>query len=132
VRVPEVPVTVSVYVPAGVPVVAGVTVSVAVFVIVPRVAVTVKGVKAVTALVLTVNVALVLPKSRNTLAGTVAADALLERETLTPLLAPVTEDQSKVTVPVEEDPPVALLGLTVTPVSVGDPGPPPLPKLPQE
>jgi hypothetical protein len=126
---PEVPVNVSVYVPAGVP---PVTVSTAVFVIVPRVAVMVAGVEAVTALVFTVKVALVLPKSTNTLAGTVAAGALLERETLTPLLAPVTEDQSKVTVPVEEEPPVTLLGLTDTPVSVGDPGPPPLPKLPQE
>ena len=98
---PEVPVNVSVYVPAGVPPVPGVTVRTAVFVIVPRVAVMVAGVEAVTALVFTVKVALVLPKSTNTLAGTVAAGALLERETLTPLLAPVTEDQSKVTVPVE-------------------------------
>lgn len=55
---PEVPVNVSVYVPAGVP---GVTVSAAVFVDEPNVAVIVTGVEEVTALVLTVNVALVAP-----------------------------------------------------------------------
>jgi hypothetical protein len=95
---------------------AGVTVSVAVFVVVPRVAVMVTGVEAVTAVVFTVNVALVAPAATVTLAGTVAADALLERDTTAPLLG---AGPLRVTVPVEEEPPVTLLGLSVIEESVG-------------
>lgn len=58
---PELPVKVSVYVPAGVPAVAGFTVSAAVLLVPPNDAVIVTGVDAITALVVTVNVALALP-----------------------------------------------------------------------
>jgi len=76
-RFPEEPVSVSVYVAAGVP--AGVTVRVAVLTTPTSVAVMVTGVDALTALVLTVNVALAAPAGTLTLAGTVAADMLLVR-----------------------------------------------------
>ena len=78
----------------------------------------VTGVLAVTALVLTVKVALVAPPATVTLAGTVADAALLERYTVAPLGA----GPLRVTVPVEEDPPVTLVGLTPTDESVRDPG----------
>ena len=80
---PEVPVTVRVYVFAGVPD-GGVTVSNAVFITPTYEAVIVAGVLAVTELVFTVKVALLAPPATDTLAGTVAADALLERFTVTP------------------------------------------------
>lgn len=82
-RLPEVPVIVRVYVPAGVPA-GGFTVSEAVFIAPPYEAVIVTGVLAVTALVLTVKFALLAPVATVTLAGTVAAGALLERFTLLP------------------------------------------------
>lgn len=77
---PELPVTVRVYFPGGVPPVAGVTVSVAVFVVVPKVAVMVAGVEEVTAVVVTVKLAPTAPEATVTLVGTVAADLSLERE----------------------------------------------------
>jgi hypothetical protein len=76
-RFPEEPVSVRVYVAAGVP--AGVTVRVAVLTTPASVAVMVTGVDALTALVLTVNVALAAPAGTLTLAGTIAADMLLVR-----------------------------------------------------
>jgi len=79
----------------------------------------VTGVEVVTALVLTVKFALVAPAATVTLAGTVAAEALLERETRAPLPG---AGPLRVTVPVEEDPPVILVGLSATEDSVGDPG----------
>jgi hypothetical protein len=82
-RLPEVPVIVSVYVPAGVPA-GGFTVSEAVLVAPPYEDVIVTGVLAVTVLVVTVKFALLAPAATVTLAGTVAADALLERFTVAP------------------------------------------------
>jgi hypothetical protein len=82
-RLPEVPVIVSVYVPAGVPA-GGFTVSEAVFITPPYAAVIVTGVLAVTALVVAVKLALVAPAATVTLAGTIAAEALLERFTVAP------------------------------------------------
>ena len=76
----------------------------------------VAGVDMVTALVLTVNVALVAPAATVTLAGTVATDALLERFTTAP---PLGAGPLRVTVPVEEEPPVTLLGLSKTEDRVG-------------
>ena len=78
------------------------------------------GVEAVTALVLTENVALVAPAATVTLDGTVAELLLLERFTVAPPLgaAPV-----RVTVPVEEEPPFTLPGLSDTEDSTGDTGP---------
>jgi hypothetical protein len=110
--VPEVPVIVSVYVPAGVPpVVAGFTVSKMVLVVPPYEAEMVTGVAAVTALVVTVNVALVAPPATVTLAGTVAADTLLDRETIAP---PLGAAPLSVTVPVDGDPPFTAAGLSAT------------------
>ena len=77
------------------------------------------GVEVVTALVLTVKFALVAPAATVTLAGTVAAEALLERETRAPLPG---AGPLRVTVPVEGNPPVTLVGLSATEDSVGDPG----------
>ena len=66
----------------------------------------------VTALVLTVNVALLAPAATVTVAGTVAVDVLpLERETTAP---PVGAGPLSVTVPVEGDPPVTLVGFSVS------------------
>jgi hypothetical protein len=74
----------------------------------------------VTALVLTVNVALLAPAATVTLAGTVAVDVLvLERETAAP---PVGAGPLSVTVPVEGDPPVMLVGLSAIEESVAEPG----------
>jgi hypothetical protein len=108
--VPDVPVIVSIYVPAGVPpVVAGFTVSKVVLVVPPYEAEMVTGVAAVTALVVTVNVALVAPAATVTLAGTAAADALLDRETTAP---PLGAAPLSVTVPVDDAPPLTLVGLS--------------------
>src|SRR6267142_2427096 len=79
----------------------------------------VTGVEEVTALVLTVNVALVAPAGTVTLDGTVATPLLLESSTCAP---PVGAAPLSVTVPVEGDPPVTLVGLSATEESVGDPG----------
>src|SRR5437879_1615187 len=76
----------------------------------------VTGVEAVTALVFTENVALVDPAATVTLDGTVAEVLLLERLTVTP---PLGAAPLRVTVPVEGDPPVTLLGLSEIEVSVG-------------
>src|SRR6266478_3322047 len=76
----------------------------------------VTGVDAVTALVLTVNVALLAPAATVTLAGTVAVDVLLERETAAP---PLGAGPLSVTVPVEGDPPVTLVGFSVSEERVG-------------
>jgi len=72
----------------------------------------VTGVDVVTAVVFTVNVALLAPAATITVAGTVAADVLLlERETTAP---PVGAGPLSVTVPVEGDPPVTLVGFSVS------------------
>src|SRR6267143_1605007 len=72
----------------------------------------VTGVDVVTALVLTVNVALLAPAATVTVAGTVAVDVLpLIRETTAP---PVVAGPLSVTVPVEGDPPVTLVGFSVS------------------
>ena len=66
----------------------------------------------VTALVLTVNVALLAPAATVTVTGTVAAAVLpLIRETTAP---PVGAGPLSVTVPVEGDPPVTLVGFSVS------------------
>ena len=78
----------------------------------------VTGVDAVTALVLTVNVALLAPPATVTLAGTVAAVVLsLDRETAAP---PLAAGPLRVSVPVEGDPPVTLIGFSAIEESVGD------------
>src|SRR5713226_1788755 len=67
-------------------------------------------VDAATALVLTVNVALVTPAATVTLEGTVAAAVLLlESATVAP---PAGAAPLSVTVPVEEFPPVTLVGFS--------------------
>jgi hypothetical protein len=80
----------------------------------------VTGVDAVTALVLTVNVALLAPAAivtlAGTLAGTLAAPLLLESSTCAP---PVSAGPLSVTVPVEGDPPVTLVGFNVSEERVG-------------
>src|SRR2546422_9144570 len=68
-------------------------------------------VDAATALVLTGKVALVAPSETVTLAGTVAAALLLERETTAPSRG---AGARSVTVPVEERPPVTLVGLRLS------------------
>ena len=73
----------------------------------------------VTALVLTVNVALVAPAATVTLAGADAAETLLERVTCAP---PVGAAPLSVTVPVEGDPPVTLVGLSATEERVAELG----------
>ena len=80
----------------------------------------VTGVDVVTALVLTVNVALLAPAATVTLAGTVAVDVLLlVSVTAAP---PVGAGPLSVTVPVEGDPPVTLVGLSAIAESVAVPG----------
>jgi len=77
----------------------------------------VTGVDVATALVLTVNVALLAPAATITLVGTVAAALLpLERETVAP---PAGAGPLNVTVPVEGDPPVTLVGFSVSEERVG-------------
>jgi len=77
----------------------------------------VTGVEAATAKVVTVNVALVAPAGIVTLAGTVAAAVLsLERETTAP---PLRADALRTTLPVEADPPLTLVGFSVSEVRVG-------------
>ncbi len=80
----------------------------------------VTDVEAVTLLVFTVNVALVAPAETVTLAWTVAAAVLpLIRETDAP---PLGAGPLSVTVPVEGDPPVTLMGLSAIADSVAEPG----------
>jgi hypothetical protein len=77
-------------------------------------------VEAGTARVVTVNVALVAPAGTVTLAGTVAtAVLLLERETRAP---PPGAGAFSVTLPVEGDPPLTLVGFDVSEDSVAEPG----------
>jgi len=74
-------------------------------------------VEAATALVLTVKVALLAPAATVTLEGTLAAVVLLlESVTCAP---PVGAGPLSVTVPVDEFPPVTLVGLSVNEESVG-------------
>lgn len=68
-------------------------------------------VDAVTELVVTVKLALLLPAGTVTLAGTVTADELSESDITAP---PVGAAALKVTVPVEELPPITLDGLRET------------------
>src|SRR5438034_4408710 len=73
-----------------------------------------------TGVVLTVKVALVLPAGTVTLAGTVAAPVLLlDKLTTAP---PLGAGPLSVTVPVEELPPVTLVGLRLSDESVGGAG----------
>ncbi len=74
---------------------------------------------AATALVLTVNVALVAPATTATLEGTRAAPLLLESATVAP---PAGAAPLSVTVPVEELPPVTLVGFSPSEASVGGGG----------
>ncbi len=75
------------------------------------------GVEAVTAKVVTVNVRLATPGGMVTLAGTVAAAALLlERETRAP---PVRAGPLSFRLPVEGNPPLTLVGFSVSEVRVG-------------
>ena len=77
------------------------------------------GVDVVTAVVFTMNVALLAPAAIVTLAGTLAAPLLLESSTGAP---PVSAGPLRVTVPVEGDPPVTLMGLSAIEESVAEPG----------
>ena len=87
------------------------------------------GVEAVTELVLTENVALVAPAATVTLDATVAEPLLLERCTMAP---PLGAAPLRVTVPVEEEPPFTLPGLSVTEDSTGDTGPGTVPEPPPQ
>ena len=75
------------------------------------------GVEAVTAKVVTVSVRLVAPAGMVTLTGTVAAAVLLlERDTRAP---PVRAGPLSFRLPVEGDPPLALVGFSASEVRVG-------------
>ena len=77
-------------------------------------------VDAVTARVVTVKAALVTPAGMVTLAGTVATVVSLpERETMAP---PVGAGPLSVTLPMEADPPLTLVGFSVSEVRVGPDG----------
>lgn len=99
-------VTVSVAVCAG-----GFTVSAAVRVTPPALAVSVTGVDVVTALVGIAKVVLVAPGATDTLAGTAATVLLLDSNTANP---PAGAADVKVSVPCAEAPPVMLVGFTDT------------------
>ncbi len=78
------------------------------------------GVEAVTTRVVTVKAALVAPAGMVTVAGTVAAVvSLLERETMAPA---VGAGPLSVTLPMEGDPPLTLVGFSVSEVRVGPDG----------
>ena len=87
----------------------GITVSVAVCVTPPKDTVMVTVVDVLTALVLTGKVALVAPAGTVTLDGTLAAPLLLESVPCTP---PAGAAALSVAVPVEEFPPVTLVGFS--------------------
>jgi len=89
------------------------TVSVAVLVTAPAVAVTIADVAALTAAVVTVNVAVDAPAATVTLAGTVADALLLERLITIP---PVGAGEPSVIVPVAFVPPFTAVGFTETAV----------------
>ena len=74
------------------------------------------AVEAATALVPRLNVALVAPAATVTVAGTVTAGLSRESVTCAP---PAGAGVSSVTVPVEEPPPVTLVGLTVSDETAG-------------
>ena len=75
------------------------------------------GVEAVTTRVVTVKAALVAPAGMVTLAGTVAtAGLLLVSETTAP---PLRADALSSTLPVEANPPLTLVGFSVSEVRVG-------------
>jgi hypothetical protein len=76
----------------------------------------VTDVEAATLAVLTVNVAPVAPAVTVTLEGTLAAPLLLKSITCAP---PVSAGPLSVTVPVEADPPVTLVGFSVSEEGVG-------------
>ena len=77
----------------------------------------VTGVGAVTASVVTVKAALLAPAGMVTLTGTVAtAVLLLDSETRAP---PVRAGPLSMTLPVEGDPPLTLVGFSVSMVRVG-------------
>jgi hypothetical protein len=77
----------------------------------------VTGVEAVTARVVTTNAAPVAPAGMVTLAGTVATTVLLlVRATRAP---PVRAGPLSMTVPVEGDPPLTLVGFNTSEVRVG-------------
>ena len=73
-------------------------------------------VDAVTTLVLTVKVAVVAPAGTATLEGTLAAPLLLESATCAP---PAGAAPLNVRVPVEEFPPITLVGFSVSEESEG-------------
>ena len=97
-------------------------VRVAVFVLPPVAAVTVTFVLLLTRCVETVKVAEVEPAAIMTLEGTVAADVLLDRVTV---VADV-DAAANVTLPVEDEPPVTLVGLSVSELRVAPDEPPPV------
>ena len=77
-------------------------------------------VEAVTARVVTVKAALVTPAGMVTLTGAVATVvSLLERETMAPA---VGAGPLSVTLPMEGDPPLTLVGFSVSEVRVGPDG----------
>ena len=90
-------------------IVAAFTVNVALCEVVPVVPVMAAGVSVSTALVVMVNVAVLDPDCTVTFCGTVAAPLPLESVTVTP---PIGAFPVRVTVPVEEAPPMTLVGLT--------------------
>jgi len=72
-----------------------------------------------TATVVTVKVALVAPARMVTLGGTAApAELLLESETTTPA-PPAGAGAFSATVPIDDEPPVTLAGLSVSEVRLG-------------
>jgi hypothetical protein len=75
--------------------------------------------EAATAVLVTVNVALELPALTVTEAGTTVLELLSDNVTTTP---PAGALPFRVTVPVEEVPPVTLVGLSVTPESATEAG----------
>ncbi len=77
--------------------------------------------------VVAVKVVLVCPADTVTLDGTCTAVLLLDKLTAAP---PLGAAPLKVTVPVEEFPPVTVEGLKLKPLSVATAGCPPTPQLP--
>jgi hypothetical protein len=97
---------------------AGVIVSVAVWLEVPSVPVSIADVRLETPVVVTVNVAELAPAAITTVAGTVAQETLEERWIVAP---PVGAGPLSVTVPVEDVPPTTDVGATFTLTIVGTP-----------